>query len=359
VRLSRIALSSACALLVASTVLAQQPPRTIIEVNRQKVLPGHAGQYEAARKKHMEWHKQAGDQWTWTVWEVTSGPDTGTYLVTTANHQWADYDSWTAKNGAGDSADSSASIGPHVAGNDRSYWTTRPDLSLWPTSNDLPPMGTLTVYYLKPGMGDQFASAVTKLTGALGKSKWPLNSMWYQLLNGGEPAGRPLTDDAQHLAVEHLRVVDAQRAARARQQGGQPSPRVERADDEVVGLRRERPPRDVGVEELRGLADQALLPRDHREAAAPAHLHAREVEAHHVKRLIHDEHLVVVADQVVGRPRHGDPVAEEPKLEIAKELLARPVRVSDERVNTDAARHSVAERLLELRQVAAEDRDAD
>ena len=187
-RLSRIALSSACALLVASTVLAQQPPRTIIEVNRQKVLPGHAGQYEAARKKHMEWHKQAGDQWTWTVWEVTSGPDTGTYLVTTANHQWADYDSWTAKNGAGDSADSSASIGPHVAGNDRSYWTTRPDLSLWPTSNDLPPMGTLTVYYLKPGMGDQFASAVTKLTGALGKSKWPLNSMWYQLSNGGEPA---------------------------------------------------------------------------------------------------------------------------------------------------------------------------
>lgn len=187
-RTTRTVFSMTLALLLASAAIAQQAPRTVVQVNRQKIAPGKGAAYEAARKKHMAWHRQAGDPWTWTIWAVTTGPDTGTYLITTGDHQWADFDTWGAKHGAGDTADAALSTGPHVASNETSYWTTRPDLSRMPPTNDPPPMGTLTTYYLKPGAGNDFTGALTKINGALAKANWNQSAVWYQLSNGGEPA---------------------------------------------------------------------------------------------------------------------------------------------------------------------------
>ena len=64
----------------------------------RKQCRGMRAQLEAGRAKHMAWHKQQGDTWTWHVWEVTTGPETGSYIVVSPNHQWQDLDAWAAKN---------------------------------------------------------------------------------------------------------------------------------------------------------------------------------------------------------------------------------------------------------------------
>jgi hypothetical protein len=219
VRIRRIAFSSVCALLVASAAIAQQAaPFTVIEVHRQKAAPGKTAQYEAGRKKHMDWHRQAGDPWTWTIWSVTTGPDTGSYIVTSGDHQWADFDTWLAKYGAGDQADVAINTAPHVASTETSYWRTRPEISLMPASNDLPPMGTLTTFYVKPGMATQFRETIAKLNGALKKANWPLAGIWYELVNGGEPAFAVFTP---RKGMADLQPPEPSMQARVAQQLGQ------------------------------------------------------------------------------------------------------------------------------------------
>ena len=53
------------------------------------------------------------------------------------------------------------------------------------------------------------------------------------------------------------------------------------------------------------------------------------------------------------------PVVEQPQLELAQLLLPGAIVLRDQRVHRHAARHRVAERLLDLGKIAAEDRHAD
>lgn len=216
----RVVFSAVFALLVASAATAQQAaaPFTVVEVHRQKAAPGKAAQYEAGRKKHMDWHRQAGDPWTWTIWAVMTGPDTGSYLVTSAGHQFADFDTWLAKYGEGDRADVAINTAPHVAASETSYWRTREEISLMPASNDLPPMGILTTFYIKPGQSQPFREAVAKINGALKKSSWPVSGIWYELVNGGEPAFAVFSP---RKGMADLQPIEPSMAARVAQQLGE------------------------------------------------------------------------------------------------------------------------------------------
>ena len=70
-------LFSAVVLLVPVMLYAQTPPDSVMEVLRQKARPGMVGDYEANRKKHMAWHTAQKDPWTWEVFQIMTGPDTG------------------------------------------------------------------------------------------------------------------------------------------------------------------------------------------------------------------------------------------------------------------------------------------
>ena len=189
--------------VAATPVFAQQPPaETITQVIRQKPKSGMEAQYEAARKKHMAWHKAQKDPWSWNVYEVTSGPDTGAYLVTSGNHSWADIDTWTGKLGAGDTADSAASVGPASASAEVSYWAQLNSISRLPPADQRAPMLTLTVYYVKPGHDAAFTAAVGKVQKMLETAKFPLHGIWYRLASGGEmPAYAVVTPRANYAAM--------------------------------------------------------------------------------------------------------------------------------------------------------------
>ena len=120
------------ALTVAPAVAQAPPPDSVSQVFRQKVAPGMVDKYEAGRKKHMAWHKAQGDPWTWNTYEINTGPDTGSYLIVSSGHQWAELDTWTAKFGEGDTADANVSMAGAQAGSQMSFWMQLNALSRLP-----------------------------------------------------------------------------------------------------------------------------------------------------------------------------------------------------------------------------------
>jgi hypothetical protein len=57
-----------------------------------KPLPGKESNFEAGYKKHLQWHKDNGDQWSWYGWYVILGPRVGWFIDASFNHSWADFD---------------------------------------------------------------------------------------------------------------------------------------------------------------------------------------------------------------------------------------------------------------------------
>ena len=179
--------SLALVALAATPVFAQAPPPdSVTEVLRQKVVPGTTDKYEAGRKKHMAWHKAQSDPWTWNVYEITTGPDTGGYIIVSPNHQWADIDTWAAKYNDADQADAAASMAGTQASSVLSYWTQLNAISRLPPADSSPtPLVSLTVYSVKPGHDAALTAAIVKLNTALTAAKYPLHSIWYRLSSGG------------------------------------------------------------------------------------------------------------------------------------------------------------------------------
>lgn len=193
-------LASTLAALVfaAAPALAQAPPDTVTQVFRQKVAAGStADKYEAGRKKHMAWHKAQGDTWTWNTYEVTTGPDTGSYVIASPDHQWADFDTWQAKFGDADTADANVAMAGTQAGSQMAYWTQLNSLSRLPAPKTPPtPLLSLTTYHVKPGSDAAVMAAIGKVNAALTGANYPLHSAWYRLTNGGSPAYAVVTPRA-------------------------------------------------------------------------------------------------------------------------------------------------------------------
>jgi hypothetical protein len=60
--------------------------------------PGMGEQYEAGRKKHMQFHRDQKDTWTWNTFAIETGDNAGTYVtsswdtpgktLTNGKHAW-------------------------------------------------------------------------------------------------------------------------------------------------------------------------------------------------------------------------------------------------------------------------------
>lgn len=187
----------------ASPVLAQQA-NALTVINAQTPKPGMAKQYEAARAKHMGWHKSQKDAWTWFVWEVVSGDNTGSYVTGSFGHAWKDLDG-REKFDKADVADVATSMGPTVARSVLSYWVERADLSLSPNAPGFTPgpMIAVSTYHLNPDSVNDFMDAVKKVNEGIKKTNYAVSgpSRWYQLVNGGEVPTFVLVGDRANWAA--------------------------------------------------------------------------------------------------------------------------------------------------------------
>lgn len=184
-----------------SAQINAQNANNVCRVYFIKPKPGAVAQYEQARQRHFQFHKQHDDTWTWNTWEIDTGENAGTYVTSTCGHTWKDFDDWEQKMGKADREDAMASMSPFEASNTNSFDVYRTDLSLVPANRPPSPMSAVTVYVLHPGTVNDFTAALTKIKAALEKQQdWPKTGGWLQLANGGEGPVFVLLNERQSWA---------------------------------------------------------------------------------------------------------------------------------------------------------------
>ena len=191
--------SIAVLLLAASFAAAQAQPETVCEVHINKVKAGMAAQYEQARAKHMAWHKAQKDAWSWSTYQITTGEDTGAYLISSCGHPWKDFDA-REKFNQSDAANANSTMGAYLAGETMSYYVFRQELSAEPKPGPPPAYFSVTFFQLKPEGAIEFRQAMKQVNEAFTKTNEPRSPWyWYSLANGGPGPQMVLVSERKSL----------------------------------------------------------------------------------------------------------------------------------------------------------------
>ncbi|HTL54566.1 MAG TPA: hypothetical protein VL361_02760 [Candidatus Limnocylindrales bacterium] len=192
--------------LAGHNVVAQQSSAasqaSLVEIHINKVKPGMTRQYEEGRKKHMMWHRQHNDAWSWYTWEIVTGENTGSYVVGTFGHKWSDLDGRT-KFVEEDGVDAIAKMGHTLESEMQSYYLLRSDLTVSAPSSEAAPLASVTHFLLAPDGVNDFVEGVKKVSEGIKKTNYPMAgaNRWYQLLNGGDSPHFVLVGDRANWAA--------------------------------------------------------------------------------------------------------------------------------------------------------------
>jgi hypothetical protein len=150
-----------------------------------KPKAGMTDQWVEGGKKHMEFHRQKGDTWSWFVWQVISGDDTGDFLIGSFGHKWSDFDNMPVSE-AEDQADYKATIEPYTESVSVGYSAFMAKHSLPPGEDAAPPklLSVMTVY-AKPEKVADYLNAVSKIPEALEKAQSPTRYWFSRVVAGG------------------------------------------------------------------------------------------------------------------------------------------------------------------------------
>jgi hypothetical protein len=134
------------------------------------------------------------------VWEITTGENTGNYLVSTCGHAWKDFDG-RDKFQAADAANANATMGSSLASEYMSYYVLRTDLTpAPPPGGTLPPYLSVLHFYLKPEGVNDFTSAAKQVLAAFTKTNTPRGQAYfYTLVNGGRGPEFVLVQDRKSI----------------------------------------------------------------------------------------------------------------------------------------------------------------
>ena len=115
----------------------------------------------------------------------------------------------------------------------------------------------------------------------------------------------------------------------------------------------------VGLKQLECLLNRAAISRGNAKTATLVDIQLGEVEPEDVQRVVGNDELAVVADQVVGAARDRHTRGQETLFELAQPALAAAIGMRDERADTHTAHHRLLQLTLDLAVTKAEDRNVD
>jgi hypothetical protein len=148
---------------------------------RIAVLRPHDGQsveFETGYVQHLEWHRQAGDSWTWYGWSIWGGDRYRWFVYATFGHSAASLDS--AVTPAEDERDNLLNVAPHVEWVENGLYEYLPSLS---RGSGVPPTTArleFTSVELAPAAAKAFEAALgASRPGAEGET------LWYRMVAGG------------------------------------------------------------------------------------------------------------------------------------------------------------------------------
>lgn len=148
---------------------------------RIAVLRPHDGQtveFEAGYLRHLAWHKQAGDPWTWYGWSIWAGDRYRWFVYATFGHSAASLDS--AVTPGEDERDNVLNVAPHVEWVTNGLYEYLPGLSRG--SGEPQPIARLefTTVDLVPGAAKAFETALGSA-----QSRLVGETLWYRMVAGG------------------------------------------------------------------------------------------------------------------------------------------------------------------------------
>jgi hypothetical protein len=172
------------ALLACTAAVAQQSPGTIAALEFQKPKNGMVKQYEDGRKQKAAWHLQQKDTQPLMVWHILTGEATGTYVVGRIGQHWADLDKPSVPDQA-DLDEYTKAISPYVESMEARYYQQLPKISNMNMTGTPEKYSEIIVFQVRNGHDADFMSAITRVTEAAQKTKWPVQFAWFALANGG------------------------------------------------------------------------------------------------------------------------------------------------------------------------------
>jgi hypothetical protein len=138
----------------------------------------HTVDFEAGYIRHLAWHQQAKDTWSWYGWSVWAGERQRWFVYASFGHSAAAFDSPVAP--AEDERDNVANVAPHVDQWSNAVYEYLPGLSRGTGEPQPTARLELMTVDLMPGGAKAFELAI----GA-GQSTLQVETLWYRMAAGG------------------------------------------------------------------------------------------------------------------------------------------------------------------------------
>jgi hypothetical protein len=182
---------------MALSPLSFAQPQTTGQFARIVVLQpklGHAAEFTTGYKRHLLWHKENHDPWTWHGWTFVLGERIGQFMDGTFGHAAVDFDH--AVNPAADAADNNKHVTPHADFVGHGIYERLETASTGSMLPDTSPYMALNTYTVTPGQEAAFEAAIIEFSKSA--KERPLS--WYKLRVGGPIAQYLLVRPAQSFS---------------------------------------------------------------------------------------------------------------------------------------------------------------
>jgi hypothetical protein len=175
---------SAVVCIAAFSATAQSNPGNILGAEFQTPKAGMTQQYEQGRKEKAAWQKQQKDSSPLLVFQIDSGEDTGTYIVSRGLMHWSDMDHPSVPDAA-DTAEFNKAVGSYVEKITDTYYELLPKFGNPDTSSTPSKYSEIVILRVKAGKDSDFRAAVGRISEAERKANPSEHLAIYELVNGG------------------------------------------------------------------------------------------------------------------------------------------------------------------------------
>jgi hypothetical protein len=165
-------------LLALLLAIAQPEPGPYARIAILHPHDGDTVDFEAGYIRHLDWHRQNKDAWTWYGWTVWAGERQRWFVYATFGHAAADFDNPVPP--AEDERDNVANVTPHAQFVGNALYEYLPALSRGTGTPTPLARLELTTVELEPGAGHTFEEAVAASQSALRSE-----TLWYRMVAGG------------------------------------------------------------------------------------------------------------------------------------------------------------------------------
>lgn len=173
--------SIVCALVSAVAAITPVETQSSGPYARIAVLRPHDGKtvdFESGYMRHLDWHRQAGDKWSWYGWTVTYGDRQRWFVYATFGHAIADFDNPVAP--VDDERDNVSNVTPHAEFVGNGLFEFLPALSRGSGVPSPTPRVEMMTVHVNAGAMQAFESAIAAAQpGSSGET------LWFRMVAGG------------------------------------------------------------------------------------------------------------------------------------------------------------------------------